>query len=179
MRSGGSGGGGGGKLVSWLWRAPRRALCRARDFYVRSITGCAGHLPPDAAFGYGYPTFAAPTTPTMSRNSSFASSRYSAGGRRRRRHARARPRPRWQRLAAERATAAAEPATVPRSQSVAMARIDEDRPCEFAGVGLVFPRSQSCAVGARRLRWPKGEVSCRGMNHRRRSPPAILACGEA
>lgn len=158
MRSGGSGGGGGGKLVSWLWRAPRRALCRARDFYVRSITGCAGHLPPDAAFGYGYPTFAAPMTPTMSRNSSFASSRYSAGGGGDD-DMRELVRAASQRLAAERAAAAAEPATVPRSQSVAMARIDEDRPCEFAGVGLVFPRSQSCAVGAGRVGGRRGRVA--------------------
>ena len=51
---------GGRKLaqhVSWLWRGPRRALCAARDLYVRSLTSCAGHLPRDAAFGY--PTFAA------------------------------------------------------------------------------------------------------------------------
>ncbi|XP_040382285.1 uncharacterized protein LOC121055016 [Oryza brachyantha] len=156
MRSGGSGG---GKLASWLWRAPRRALGRARDLYVRSITGCAGHLPPDAAFGYGYPAFAAPATPAMSRSSSLASSsassRFAGGEEDMRELIRAAS----QRLAAERA-AAAEPATVPRSQSVAMARIDEDRPCEFGGAGLVvFPRSQSCAVGAGRVGRRRGRVA--------------------
>ncbi|RLM80734.1 hypothetical protein C2845_PM12G14360 [Panicum miliaceum] len=30
-----------------------------------------------------------------------------------------------------------------------MARIDEDRPCDFGGP-IVFPRSRSCAVGAAR-----------------------------
>ena len=40
--------------VRWLWRAPRRALSAARDLYVRSLTGCAGHLPGDAAFGYPF-----------------------------------------------------------------------------------------------------------------------------
>ncbi|KAF0908305.1 hypothetical protein E2562_024719 [Oryza meyeriana var. granulata] len=146
--------GGGGKLASWLWRAPRRALGRARDFYVRSITGCAGHLPPDTAFGYGYPTFAA-TSPAMSRNSSLASSsRFSGGDEDMRELIRAAS----QRLVAEQA-AAAEPATVPRSQSVAMARIDEDRPCEFSGVGLMFPRSQSCAVGTCRVGGRRGRVA--------------------
>ncbi|KAL5198672.1 hypothetical protein ABZP36_002184 [Zizania latifolia] len=148
-------GGSGGKLVSWLWRAPRRALGRARDFYVRSLTGCAGHLPADAAFGYGYPSFAAAAAP-MSRNDSFASSRRSGGGCDD--DMRELIRAASQRLVAE-AAAAAEPATVPRSQSVAMARIDEDRPCEFGGVGLVFPRSQSCAVGAGRVGGRRGRVA--------------------
>jgi hypothetical protein len=33
--------------LSWLWRA----LGAARDLYVRSLTGCAGQFPGDAAFG--------------------------------------------------------------------------------------------------------------------------------
>ena len=44
----------GSSKLRWLWRAPVRALGRARDYYVRSITGCARHYPADAAFG-GYP----------------------------------------------------------------------------------------------------------------------------
>uniref|UniRef100_A0A0D9WV37 Uncharacterized protein n=1 Tax=Leersia perrieri TaxID=77586 RepID=A0A0D9WV37_9ORYZ len=151
MRSGGSGGGG-GKLARWLWRAPRRALGRARDFYVKSVTGCAGHLPPDAAFGYSYPAFSAPS-PAMSRSSSYASSssRFAAGGGGGDDDMRELIRAASQRLAAEQAAANQPPASVPRSQSVAMARIDEDRPCEFAGAGLFFPRSQSCAVGNGRV----------------------------
>ncbi|PAN09363.1 hypothetical protein PAHAL_2G017100 [Panicum hallii] len=137
-------GGGVGKHlqhVRWLWRAPRRALCAARDLYVRSLTGCAGHLPGEAAFGY--PSFAG--APGF-RVDSFASSRRSsdAGDEDLRELIRAAS----QRRAAE-AAAAAHPAAVPRSQSVAMARIDEDRPCDFGGP-LVFPRSRSCAVGAAR-----------------------------
>lgn len=131
------------KLVSWFWRAPRRALGRARDLYVRSLTGCAGHLPADAAFGY--PSFAAAPLP---RADSFASSRRS--GVYDDDDLRELIRAASQRRAAE-AAAAAEPVTVPRSQSVAMARIDEDRPCEFAGAGVVFPRSRSCAAGASRV----------------------------
>lgn len=33
----------GGAAAGWLWRAPCQALCRAQDFYVWSITGCASH----------------------------------------------------------------------------------------------------------------------------------------
>jgi len=71
-------GGGVGKHlqhVRWLWRAPRRALSAARDLYVRSLTGCAGQLPGDAAFGY--PSFAG--APAGFRVDSFASSRRSSG----------------------------------------------------------------------------------------------------
>ncbi|OEL28589.1 hypothetical protein BAE44_0010393 [Dichanthelium oligosanthes] len=125
------GGVGGGKLhhhlhhVSWLWRGPRRALCAARDLYVRSLTGCAGHLPGDAA-------------DEDLRELIRAAS---------------------QRRAAE-AAAQRHPAAVPRSQSVAMARIDEDQPCEFGGAAaVVFPRSQSCAAGAGRSAARRGRVA--------------------
>ncbi|CAN6181106.1 unnamed protein product [Urochloa humidicola] len=136
--------------VSWLWRAPRRALCAARDLYVRSLTGCAGHLPADAAFGY--PSFAA--TPAGFRADSFASSRrsssYSGAGDDE--DLRELIRAASQRRAAEAAAAERHPAAVPRSHSVAMARIDEDAPCEFGGcaAAAVFPRSRSYAVGTGR-----------------------------
>jgi hypothetical protein len=158
MRRGGGGGGGGGKHLlhhhlSWLWRGPRRALCAARDLYVRSLTGCAGHLPGDAAFGY--PSFAAP--PMGFRADSFASSRRSSFSADADEDLRELIRAASQRRVAE-AAAAAEaaeqqqrhPAAVPRSHSVAMARIDEDRPCDdFASAAaVVFPRSRSYAAGA-------------------------------
>ncbi|CAO2038279.1 unnamed protein product, partial [Urochloa humidicola] len=55
-----------------------------------------------------------------------------------------------QRRAAE-AAAERHPAVVPRSHSLATARIDEDAPCEFGGSAVaVFPRSRSYAVGAGR-----------------------------
>ena len=118
-------GGGVGKHlqhVRWLWRAPRRALSAARDLYVRSLTGCAGHLPGDAAFGY--PSFAG--APAGFRVDSFASSRRSSGAGDE--DLRELIRAASQRRAAE-AAAAAHPAAVPRSQSAAaMARIDEDGP---------------------------------------------------
>ncbi|XP_062187833.1 uncharacterized protein LOC133891128 [Phragmites australis] len=140
--------GGSGKLhlhVSWLWRAPRRALGAARDLYVRSLTACAGHLPADAAFGY--PTFAcsADSFASSSRRSSDVDD-----------DLRELIRAASQRRAA---AEAAHPAAVSRSQSVAMARIDEDRPCEFGGEVVLFPRSRSCAVGAGRLAGRRGRIA--------------------
>lgn len=156
MRSGGSGGGGGGKLVSWLWRAPRRR-CRAR-------TSTCGASPAAPATSRRTPPSATATrrSPPRRRRPCRGTAASPPPLLRRRRgddDMRELVRAASQRLAAERAAAAAEPATVPRSQSVAMARIDEDRPCEFAGVGLVFPRSQSCAVGAGRVGGRRGRVA--------------------
>jgi hypothetical protein len=157
---------GGGKLaqhVSWLWRGPRRALCAARDLYVRSLTGCAGHLPADAAFGY--PTFAA--APSFGAHSGFASASSS------RRYSSASDadedlreliRAASQRRAAE-LERQRHPAAVPRSHSVAgaMARIDEDGPCDFASAAaavVLFPRSRSCVPpGSGRVAGrPRGRV---------------------
>lgn len=146
--------GGGKHAISWLWRRPRRALCAARDLYVRSLTGCAGHMPGDAAFGY--PTFAA--APSF-RSHSFASSSSSADADDDLRE--------LIRAASQRRVAEEEqrrrqqhPATVPRSQSVAMARIDEDGPCDFdAAAYAVFPRSRSCAAGPGRVPGRRGRVA--------------------
>ncbi|KAL6880417.1 hypothetical protein ACP4OV_011982 [Aristida adscensionis] len=152
------GGGGGGRMqvVSWLWRGPRRALGAARDLYVRSLTGCAGHMPGDAAFGY--PTFAA-MQPCRVDSFASSSSRRSAAGFGDDDDLRELIRAASQRRAAELA-AATQPPPVPRSQSVAMARIDEDRPCDFDGAGaLVFARSRSCAVGSGRLAGRRGRVA--------------------
>lgn len=155
----GAGGGGGGKLgqhVSWLWRGPRRALCAARDLYVRSLTGCAGHLPGDAAFGY--PTFAA--APSFGSFASASSSRRASDADQDLRE--------LVRAASQRRAAELErqrhPAAVPRSRSVAaaMARIDEDGPCDFASSAAsaaVFPRSRSFAPGAGRVVGRRGSVA--------------------
>ncbi|PWZ40755.1 hypothetical protein Zm00014a_011699 [Zea mays] len=155
----GSGGGGSGKLgqhVSWLWRGPRRALCAARDLYVRSLTGCAGHLPGDAAFGY--PTFAA--APSFGSFASSSSSRRASDADQDLRE--------LVRAASQRRAAELErqrhPAAVPRSRSVAaaMARIDEDGPCDFASSAAsaaVFPRSRSFAPGAGRVVGRRGSVA--------------------
>lgn len=128
--------------MSWLWRGPRRALSAARDLYVNSLMGCAGHMPGDAAFGY----------PTFSSQHSFASSsaassrRFSAASDGADEDLRELIRAASQRRVAE-LERQRHPAAVPRSHSVAavaMTRIDEDGPCDFASsAAAVFPRSQS------------------------------------
>ncbi|KAF0888315.1 hypothetical protein E2562_014160 [Oryza meyeriana var. granulata] len=135
--------------LSWLWRAPARALGRARDMYVRGLTGCARCVPADAAFGY--PVF----VPSGSMRSNSFGSEWGGGGGRAgggggadddlRELIRAAS----QRRAAEQAR---EAQAVARSQSMvglSMARIDEDAPCEeFGGAGVMqYPRSQSCVGG--------------------------------
>ncbi|XP_010942045.1 uncharacterized protein [Elaeis guineensis] len=127
-------------------RAPLRVLCRARDLYVRSLNGCAGRVQYGAAIGY--PTFA-----TVPRSYSVGSARTSASDEDLRELIRAASQGRAGLLNAR------DGVVVPRSQSVAIGRIDEDKPCDFdddvrVGSDLLFPRSRSCAVGAkRRPRW--------------------------
>ncbi|CAN6322465.1 unnamed protein product [Urochloa humidicola] len=131
----------GGRL-RWLWRAPVRALGRARDMYVRGMTGCARYAPSDAAFGY--PVFFAPASSALSRSSSAAGSASADEDLRELVRAASQRRVEQRR---------AELRAVARSQSMAaalsMARIDEDAPCEFGdGPGAAFcARSQSCAGG--------------------------------
>lgn len=148
---------GGSKLASWLWRAPRRALGRARDLYVRSLTSCAGQFPSDASFGY--PSFAATPAPcsraagyhSFSASPSSSSRSYDGDGDLRE----------LMRAASERRAAPERPPAVPRSRSVAMAKIDEDGPCEFglAGAGVAFARSRSCAVSAGRATGQRGRAA--------------------
>ncbi|EHA8588538.1 hypothetical protein COCNU_scaffold005702G000020 [Cocos nucifera] len=121
-------------------------LCRARDLYVRSLTGCAGRVQCGAAIGY--PTFA-----SVPRSFSVGSARTSSSDDDLRELIRAASQGRAGSLNARGCS------VVPRSQSVAIGRIDEDQPCDFdedvrVGSDLLFPRSRSCAVGAkRRPRW--------------------------
>ncbi|KAE8799623.1 hypothetical protein D1007_25004 [Hordeum vulgare] len=135
---------GSGKL-RWLWRAPARAFGRARDFYVRSITGCARYVPADAAFG-AYPVLVPAPLP---RSQSCGSGAGWDGGEE---DLRELIRAASQRRDREQQRQAAHLHAVPRSQSVAgaasMARIDEDAPCEFASGAALYSRSQSYAGGA-------------------------------
>ncbi|PKU60009.1 uncharacterized protein LOC110105616 [Dendrobium catenatum] len=134
-----------GNLLVRCFRAPYRALCRARDLYIKSMTGCAGRMHyGDATVPISYPsTFGG----SMSRSGSLSSLKLSSGDEDLIELIRAASQSR------ARAAAAAE-GSVRRSQSVAAVRIDEDAPYEFTGevkVGgsLIFPRSQSHAVGRR------------------------------
>ncbi|XP_064979807.1 uncharacterized protein LOC135622096 [Musa acuminata AAA Group] len=126
-------------------KAPLRMLCRARDMYVRGLNAFADHMQHGAAMAY----------PAMaSTNYSFPPARAIAGDDDDLREliraaslARARTLPR---------RAAPAPA-VRKSQSMAIGRIDEDKPClSFdddveVGSSLVFARrSRSCVAGAKR-----------------------------
>ncbi|CAN6303390.1 unnamed protein product [Urochloa humidicola] len=135
----------GGRL-RWLWQAPARALGRARDMYVRGLTGCARYCPSDAAFGY--PVFVPAASSALSRSRSAGHwGAASAADEDLRELVRAAS----QRRVEQRA---AEMREVARSQSMAaalsMARIDEDAPCCEFGDGpaaVMGARSQSCAGG--------------------------------
>ena len=142
-----------GCRLRWLWRAPARALGRARDLYVRRMTACAGYAPSDTAFGY--PVFA--PAAALSRSHSAAGSDWGAGSgadEDLRELVRAASERRAEQLRTELRAVA-------RSQSMAaaltMARIDEDAPCDDFGAGdgpgaLLGARSQSCIGGDARRR---------------------------
>ncbi|EHA8590668.1 hypothetical protein COCNU_scaffold022069G000010 [Cocos nucifera] len=111
--------------------------------YVRGITGCAGRVRGGGAIGY--PTFA-----SIPRSYSLGSARTSSSDEDLRELIRAASLSRAGSL-----NAGAGGVVVPRSQSVAIGRIEEDGPCDFdddvrVGSDLLFPRSRSCAVGAKR-----------------------------
>jgi hypothetical protein len=141
-----------GSRLRWLWRAPARALGRARDMYVRGLTGCARYVPSDAAFGY--PVLV--PAPPLSRSHSVDWGRGADDE-----DLRELVRAASQRRVVEQRRAALR--AVARSQSMAaslsMARIDEDATCELGaaagdGPGALCPRSQSCvgdAAGRRAL----------------------------
>ncbi|CAD5176531.1 unnamed protein product [Musa acuminata subsp. burmannicoides] len=114
-------------------KAPVRALCRARDLYVRSMNSCAGRME------YG-PPLGCPHFEDLPRSYGLQS----AGDEDLRELMRA----------ASRSLGTLPPPAVPRSQSVAVGRIDEDKPCDFGevavGADLLLPRSRSHDPGAKR-----------------------------
>lgn len=128
-------------------KAPLRVLCRARDFYVRSMTSCAGRIDMEGgAYPLGYPMAAGP----LPRSFSVASGKSGASEEDLQELIRTAS---LRRARSQGANAAAVPGAVPRSQSVAVTRIDEDKPCEFGDekpVGEIIPRSRSYAPGAER-----------------------------
>lgn len=136
-----------GSKLRWLWRAPARALGRARDMYVRGVTGCSRYMPADAAFGY--PVIVPASLSARSHGGGWA------GGAEE--DLRQLVRAASQRQVEQRRAAEMRQQAVARSRSVAaalsMARIDEDAPCEFGvdadggGAGALFVRSQSCVGG--------------------------------
>lgn len=134
-------------------KAPLRVLCRARDLYIRSMTSCAGSIERGggiAAASLGY----APPFADLPRSFSLQSRRSSSADEDLRELVRVASLSRARSLGLGTAPTA-PPAVVPRSQSVAVGRIDEDKPCyDFGdaklGADLLLPRSRSCAAGAKK-----------------------------
>ncbi|KAD4888284.1 hypothetical protein E3N88_20357 [Mikania micrantha] len=119
-------------------KAPLRVACKIRDLYISSMYRCAS--------GMGGPT--GPYTSGLPRSYSTASSRTDDDF------------AELVRIASTRSLGKrldpgfigrqqAVPPVVPRSQSAAVGRIDEDKTCEFEAdlrLNSVFPRSKSHAV---------------------------------
>ncbi|CAL9102287.1 unnamed protein product [Musa textilis] len=140
----------GASRLSRCMKAPIRMLCRACDFYVRSMNSCAGRVPQGGALGYTMTT-------TLPRSFSVQSGRTSMSGDddlQELIRASSVSRTGGGRFDLKGASPQ-QPAVVPRSQSVAIGRIDEDKPCDFGddvklGSDFLFPRSRSYAVAPRR-----------------------------
>ncbi|GER28865.1 hypothetical protein STAS_04693 [Striga asiatica] len=97
------------KLVRYI-KGPIRILARARDFYVNSLTGCADHV-----------AYAGATLQPAALPRSFSTSS-------------AHDTAELIRIASVRTKSEAELLRMKkRSRSVAIGRIDEDKPCEFDG----------------------------------------------
>ena len=108
-------------------RAPFRVLLRARDLYVTQMASCAGARGPVGMVSV-----------PRSRSHAFYRSGGDDGD---------------VRELIRAASRARQPGVGPRSQSVAIGRIDEDQPCEFRTDGgataqAMGRRSRSCAVGS-------------------------------
>ncbi|XP_058081573.1 uncharacterized protein LOC131229589 [Magnolia sinica] len=125
-------------------RAPIRVLCRARDFYVKSMTDYAGRVHCGAT--------------TLPKSFSVGSSRRSddedlrtlmrIASQRSQRENEEKP---------VRATHTVASKGLPKSFSVGMGKIDEETPCDFEedvkvdSAAVLYPRSRSYAVGNRRI----------------------------
>jgi hypothetical protein len=151
----------GGRALAVLGRcarAPFRALLRARDLYVRQMTTFAGGRGPVGMV----------SVPRSRSNAFYRSADDDADVRELIRAAsRARP-----------------PGAAPRSQSVAIGRIDEDTSCEFgtdggAMVHALGLRSRSCAVGStaktthRRCRLTPTALTARGSLYKTDAPTTL------
>lgn len=145
------------KLISKCIKAPIRVLSKARDFYMRTLLGCAGKVnsygPYDGAMGYPTGPYLTTLPRSFSAASSSSDSNYDNDLRELIRIASARGN-----------TVKKVEGMVPRSKSVHIniGRIDEEKACEFGGeeediklkkIDNLFPRSRSYAVPKRRVSW--------------------------
>ncbi|XP_051117639.1 uncharacterized protein LOC127242222 [Andrographis paniculata] len=130
-----------GKFVKFM-RLPLKLLARARDLYVGSLTGCAGHV----AYGNAVIGCPAPHFSTLPRARSFSASSRDDDDLRE-----------LIRIASARNLAGKFEAEIfrekepplrpgmPRSRTIVIGRIDEERVCEF-GENDVVTRSRSYAA---------------------------------
>ncbi|KAD6119607.1 hypothetical protein R6Q59_025593 [Mikania micrantha] len=146
-------------LVIRIIKTPYRAFCKAKDFYIRSITDCASHTNyGGAAVSFGYPMSRSTSTSSFGSRSTAsddlmelirANSRGSSGDL-------DITRAELELYIKQHGTAKGS-RRVPRSVSVGMGRIDEEGPVssfnDDEGLGrkgksdhLMFPRSRSHAV---------------------------------
>ncbi|OMP01778.1 hypothetical protein COLO4_11600 [Corchorus olitorius] len=148
--------------ISRILKAPIRVLIKARDFYIKSMTEYSDMV------GYGTvlgcPTGQVSTLPRSYSTSSVKSSHGDDDLRELIRAASTRSLGNKIQLDLQRQQAAAArrspnktpggPDNMPRSRSVGIGRIDEDKPCDFEeDVKVktdVFPRSRSYAVSKRK-----------------------------
>ncbi|KAA8528447.1 hypothetical protein F0562_035802 [Nyssa sinensis] len=132
---------------------PIRVLSKARDFYVRSMTDCAERV----SYGnvMGGP---AGQLSSLPKSFSVSSSRSDDGEDLRELIRATSTRSLGNRVELDlymKQQVKQSPAVVPRSCSVGMGRIDEDRPCDFGEdnvnvkAELLYPRSRSYAVTKR------------------------------
>ncbi|CAA6667466.1 unnamed protein product [Spirodela intermedia] len=98
-------------------KAPLWVLCQARDLYVSSMTGCAGRVNYGAMASFSFQQGRSSCSSEddlrelMRAASQGAKGSLNRGG----------------------------PGIVPRSQSVGIGRIDEDKPCEFGAEAMAGP----------------------------------------
>ncbi|KAG9440605.1 hypothetical protein H6P81_020770 [Aristolochia fimbriata] len=124
-------------------KAPIRVLCKARDLYVRSMTNCAGNM------NYSmYPT-------TLPKSFSVASSRASDEEDIREVMRMVSQRSQREKSGTLSSQSPAVTQGLPKSFSVGIGRIDEDKPCYFqedikVNTDVLYPRSRSYAVTKRR-----------------------------
>ncbi|KAL3640348.1 hypothetical protein CASFOL_015316 [Castilleja foliolosa] len=152
-----------GKFVRYL-KAPVKILARARDFYVHSLNGCAGHAAYyGSAVGCPTPYNPASLPRSFSTNSSYNPSQRDEDIRDLVRIASTRGLIGKTEADLLRSGKSKSPAAVNsggaaemnRSRTILIGRIDEEKPCEFEGndVGevrsLLYQRSKSYAASGR------------------------------
>ncbi|CAA3011442.1 uncharacterized protein LOC111366447 [Olea europaea var. sylvestris] len=137
--------------ISRFIRAPIRVLSKARDLYVKSMLNCAGEF--TYASAMGCPT---PQTTSLPRSFSVNSTVSSSDEDFRELIRASSTRSLTGKIETEILRSKQLPGVlkvVPRSQTVTVGRIDEDKPCEFVeDVAInpnLYPRSRSYAPPSR------------------------------